>query len=133
MGEVSNIVSREISYAKEQFNNTVENHKIFRLNRYRNKHNIQRRIGKRHPIGQQYTENGTGSTYRNKMVQQALTADSDDKTELTKRCEEFLIENYYVYPVFSRNKAFALSPNCSGITYSTYLGVPIFESGERYD
>lgn len=76
---------------------------------------------------------GVYSENYNKMVQQALTADSGDKTELTKRCEEFLIENYYVYPVFSRNKAFALSPNCSGITYSTYLGVPVFESGERYD
>ena len=76
---------------------------------------------------------GVYSENYSKMVQQALTADSADKAALTKKCEEFLVENYYVYPVVSRNKAFVLSPKCSGITYSGYLGVPIFESGERYD
>lgn len=76
---------------------------------------------------------GVYSENYSKMVEQALSADSSNKTELTKKCEEFLVQNYYVYPVVSRNKAFALSPNCSGITYSSYLGVPLFESGERYD
>lgn len=76
---------------------------------------------------------GVYSENYNKLSQQALSAESDSKIELTKKCEEFLVQNYYVYPVVSRNKAFALSPNCSGITYSSYLGVPIFEAGERYD
>lgn len=76
---------------------------------------------------------GVYSENYSKMVQQALTADSANKTELTKKCEEFLVENYYVYPISSRDKAFVLSPKCSGITYSGYLGVPTFENGERYD
>lgn len=74
-----------------------------------------------------YSENYT------KLSQQAFSADSKNKTALTKQCEEFLVQNYYVYPVVARNKAFALSPSCEGIIYSTYLGAPLFEGGERYD
>lgn len=76
---------------------------------------------------------GVYSENYNKLSEQALSADSSGKLSLTKQCEEFLVQNFYVYPVVSRNRAFALSPDCSGITYSSYLGAPLFENGEYYD
>lgn len=67
------------------------------------------------------------------LVKNALSAGKGEKLNAAKKCERFLIDNAFVYPVVSRNEVFALSPECADITYSEYLGSPIFEKGQRYD